>query len=71
MDRRTQNALNLLRDAGACFPDSFAALNGAKVIADALDRSRQEGLQEAEPTSLVPRIRAENWRTIRRNHSLL
>jgi len=54
VDRRIEQALDLLRDAGACFPDSFAALDGAEVIADALERARKEGLREAEETSLVP-----------------
>jgi hypothetical protein len=54
MDRRIENALELLREAGACFPDSFAALDGAKAIADALDRASKEALREAEQTSIVP-----------------
>ena len=56
MDARIEYAIDLLRNAGACFPDSFAALSGAKVVADALDRAKKEVLREAEETRLVPEL---------------
>jgi hypothetical protein len=56
MEHRIERALELLREAGACFPDSFEALRGAKVVADALDREKKEALREAEETSLVPEV---------------
>jgi hypothetical protein len=54
MDRRIAAAIDLLRHAGACFPDSGAALSGATIVAAALDRARAGTLADVEETALVP-----------------
>jgi hypothetical protein len=60
MDRHVERALELLREAGACFPDSFTALNGAKVLADALIQAKKEAPSEAEEHPLFQTPRIEN-----------
>jgi hypothetical protein len=54
MDRRITAAIDLLRRAGACFPDSGSALSGATIVAAALDRARAGTLPDVEETALVP-----------------
>jgi hypothetical protein len=46
--------MDLLIKAGANFTDPFAALHGARAIADALDNAKYEALQEAERTTIAP-----------------
>src|SRR5205823_4016256 len=61
MDARIEYAIDLLRNAGACFPDSFAALNGAKVVADALDPPKKKRYLRRTKHPSFRNCRVENW----------
>jgi len=54
MDPRIAEAMDLLRAAAACFPDSGAALRGAAIVAAALERARAGTVPQGEETSLAP-----------------
>lgn len=49
MNPDIRDALDLLAKAGACFPDSIAALRGAEVIAEALKRAGARRAQNDVP----------------------